>query len=139
MRYEFVIYGSPAPQGSKRHLGNGVMVESCKRVKPWRESVKWTALQARGTNAPLDGPLRCTMVFTLPKPRSAPKRRRTWPDKKPDLSKLVRSTEDALTESGIILDDARIVDFGATRKVFPNEDPDALDAPGAKIVLEAIT
>ena len=139
MRYEFVIYGSPAPQGSKRHLGNGVMVESCQRVKPWRESVKWTALQARGTNAPLDGPLRCTMVFTLPKPRSAPKRRRTWPDKKPDLSKLVRSTEDALTESGIILDDARIVDFGATRKVFPNEDPDALDAPGAKIVLEAIT
>ena len=138
MRYEFVIYGSPAPQGSKRHLGNGVMVESCKRVKPWRESVKWTALQARGTNAPLDGPLRCTMVFTLPKPRSAPKRRRTWPDKKPDLSKLVRSTEDALTESGIILDDARIVDFGATRKVFPNEDPDALDAPGAKIILEAI-
>jgi Holliday junction resolvase RusA-like endonuclease len=138
MRYEFVIYGSPAPQGSKRHLGNGVMVESCKRVKPWRESVKWTALQARGTNAPLDGPLRCTMVFTLPKPRSAPKRRRTWPDKKPDLSKLVRSTEDALTESGIILDDARIVDFGATRKVFPNEDPDALDAPGARIVLEVI-
>ena len=139
MRYEFVIYGSPAPQGSKRHLGNGVMVESCKRVKPWRESVKYCAIQVRGTNAPLDGPLRCTMVFTLPKPRSAPKRRRTWPDKKPDLSKLVRSTEDALTESGIILDDARIVDFGATRKVFPNEDPDALDAPGAKIVLEAIT
>jgi Holliday junction resolvase RusA-like endonuclease len=33
-----------APQGSKRHVGKGVMVESCKNVKPWRLLVAKTAM-----------------------------------------------------------------------------------------------
>lgn len=79
------------------------------------------------------------MVFTLPKPLSAPKRRRTWPDKKPDLSKILRSTEDALTDSGIIRDDARIVSYSRLEKVYPGEDPEALEAPGVRITLECMT
>jgi len=138
MTYSFVVIGLPATQGSKRFVGKGIMIETCKRLPAWREAVKWSATQARGTNAPLDGPLRCTMIFTLPKPKSAPKARRSWPDKKPDLSKLVRSVEDALTDSGIIVDDARIVEYGETRKVFPNEDPKALDVPGVRIELEKV-
>jgi Holliday junction resolvase RusA-like endonuclease len=35
---------APAPQGSKRHVGKGVMVESCKNVKPWRLLVSKTAI-----------------------------------------------------------------------------------------------
>ena len=35
---------APAPQGSKRHVGKGVMVESCKHVKPWRLLVARTAI-----------------------------------------------------------------------------------------------
>lgn len=35
---------APAPQGSKRHVGKGVMVESCKNVKPWRLLVAKTAI-----------------------------------------------------------------------------------------------
>ena len=138
MTYSFVVIGLPASQGSKRYVGRGIMIESDKRLPAWRESVKWMAVQARGTNPPLDGPLRCTMIFTLPKPKSAPKARRTWPDKKPDLSKLVRSVEDALTDSGLIVDDARIVDYAGTRKCFPNEDPKALDVPGVRIELEKV-
>ena len=38
-----IVYGTPAPQGSKRHVGHGVMVESSRRVKPWREDVKAAA------------------------------------------------------------------------------------------------
>jgi crossover junction endodeoxyribonuclease RusA len=34
------INGIPAPQGSKRHVGNGVMIESSKAVGPWREAVR---------------------------------------------------------------------------------------------------
>jgi hypothetical protein len=33
-----------APQGSKRHVGKGVMVESCKNVKLWRLLVAKTAI-----------------------------------------------------------------------------------------------
>ena len=32
----FNVIGIPGAQGSKRHVGNGVMVESSKKVKPWR-------------------------------------------------------------------------------------------------------
>lgn len=29
-----IVHGIPAPQGSKRHVGNGVLLESSKMVKP---------------------------------------------------------------------------------------------------------
>jgi Holliday junction resolvase RusA-like endonuclease len=138
-----IVYGMPGPQGSKKFMGmrggRGVLIESSAKVKPWRQDVKAAALAVRNGASPLDGPIRASMVFTLPKPLSAPKKRRTWPDKKPDLSKLVRSTEDALVDSGIIIDDARIVCYSRVEKVFPGEDPQALEAPGVRIELEAMT
>lgn len=35
MTRRFSVLGLPAPQGSKTHVGEGRMVESSKRVKPW--------------------------------------------------------------------------------------------------------
>jgi len=133
-----VVFGTPAPQGSKKFVGTtnygrGILVESSKKAKPWRQDVKAAAIEARAGAAALDGPLVCSMVFTMPKPASAPKRRRTWPDRKPDVSKLVRSTEDALVEAGVIADDARIVEYKRVAKVFPGEDPQALDCCGCVI------
>lgn len=135
-----VVYGRPAPQGSKRHVGNGRMVESSKHVKPWREDVRAAALGAIVEHAgfPLDGPLVLRMVFTVSKPKCAPKTRRTWPATMPDLSKLARSTEDALTSAGVWRDDARIVEYERLAKVYPGEDPDALDRPGALIVVRLL-
>lgn len=130
------VYGQPAPQGSKRHVGGGVMVESSKKLRPWRQDVKAAAESVRGDRAPIDAPVRVRMVFTLPKPLSAPKRRRIWPCRTPDLSKLVRSTEDALTDAGVWRDDARVVEYTRLAKVYPNEDAEALDAPGVRIVIE---
>jgi len=137
-----VVYGSPAPQGSKKFVGlkagRGIMVESSKKVKPWREDVKAAALLARNDAAALDGPLVLRMVFTLRKPLSAPKSRRLWPMRKPDVSKLARSTEDALVDAGLIADDARIVEYSRLAKVYPNEDPEALEAPGVRIEIAVL-
>lgn len=130
-----IVYGIPGPQGSKRHVGGGRMIESSKKVAPWRELVHAAALQVRNGAAPLDAPLLVRMVFTMPKPASAPKRRKTWPMRTPDLSKLARSTEDALTTSGLWRDDARVVDYGRLAKVFPGEDPESLEAPGVRITI----
>jgi Holliday junction resolvase RusA-like endonuclease len=156
LAYTLTIRGLPAPQGSKKFVGTtksgrGLMVESSKKVKPWRQDVKAEALLARGlTNgrresglldpgglnladrAPIDAPVRMVITFTLPKPTSAPKRKRTFPMRTPDLSKLVRSTEDALTDAGIWADDARVIECNSA-KVYPNEGQDALDTPGAVI------
>jgi crossover junction endodeoxyribonuclease RusA len=139
---EIIVRGSPAPQGSKSFKGmrggHGVLVESSKAVKPWRESVKWAAIEAmrvQGVTCPLDGPLRALMVFTLRKPAGAPKRKQSWPDRKPDLSKLIRSTEDALVDASVIADDARIVEFCDVAKGFPLERAHTLDVPGVLIRL----
>jgi crossover junction endodeoxyribonuclease RusA len=145
--YRIVVYGSPAPQGSKKFLGtytgkdgraHGIMGESSKKLKPWREDVKAAALLVRNGSPPLDGPLKVRMVFTLPKPASSPKTRRTYPMRMPDVSKLARSTEDALTDAGIWADDARIVEYSRLAKVYPGEDPDALESTGALIEIACI-
>lgn len=141
--WSFIVYGSPAPQGSKKFVGTtktgrGLMVESSKKVKPWRQDVKAAAEQMREQYQhlmPLDGPLIVSMVFTVPKPASAPKRRRTWPDRKPDVSKLARSTEDAISDAGLWADDARVVEYRRLAKVFPGEDPDALQTPGVRVTV----
>ncbi len=144
MSIEIVVYGTPAPQGSKSFkgltaAGRGILVESSKKVRPWRNDVKDAAEKyiapRRPGWVPLDGPLVARMVFTLRKPVSAPKRRRTWPDRVPDLSKLVRSTGDALVDAGLIKDDARLVEYLRLAKCYPGEDPEALAAPGVRIVL----
>jgi Holliday junction resolvase RusA-like endonuclease len=138
-----VVYGNPAPQGSKKFVGmvngHGMMAESSKKVKPWRQDVVAAAIAVRGSNPPLDGALSVRMVFTLPKPKSAPKRRRSWPNRTPDVSKLARSTEDALTTAGIWADDARVVEYTRLAKVFPGEDPDALDSCGVTIEIRLLT
>ena len=127
---EIIVYGDPGPQGSKRHVGRGIMVESSKKVKPWREAVKYAAIECEAAGKRLDGPLGVSLIFTLKRPVSAPKRR--WaPDTKPDLDKLVRSTLDALTQAGVIVDDARIV-YLVAGKVWPGDDC-SLHSPGAII------
>lgn len=133
-----VAYGRPAPQGSKKFVGRaksgrGILVESSKAVKPWRQIVHAAALAARNGAPPLDGPLCAVMVFTLPKPKSAPKTIQTWPDRMPDVSKLLRATEDALTDAGVWADDARAVEYMPLAKRYPNEGRYALEAPGVFI------
>jgi Holliday junction resolvase RusA-like endonuclease len=136
---EIRVIGTPGPQGSKSFKGlsksgHAILTESSAKVKPWREAVIWAA---REDGWKLSGPVAVQLFFTLPKPKSAPKRRVTFPDKTPDLDKLCRSTFDALTQAGTIEDDARIVSLLA-QKCFPGEHADALDVPGVVIRIEAM-
>lgn len=125
------VIGTPGPQGSKRHVGGGIMVESSKKVAPWREDVanaaeKQVAREDRG----IDGPLSVGMVFILRAPGSASKKRLAMgPIAPPDISKLVRSTEDALTTSGVWKDDARVVNYHKLTKRYAADG----EATGAEI------
>jgi Holliday junction resolvase RusA-like endonuclease len=140
MSIEFTVYGRPAPQGSKRPIGrrkNGsaIMIEMSGYVKPWRAAVKAAAIEAitvghwTGT---FEGPVIFSVTFTLKAPVKMPKGR-TYPSTTPDLSKLIRSTEDGITESGLWRDDALVVVCTA-QKLYPGQ-VGALDRPGAHIVV----
>lgn len=144
-------HGTPAPQGSKKpfrnqYTGRIHLVEQSNRVKPWRQDVKHAALAAVDSKpgwTPLDGPLAVSMTFTFSRPKShyrtgrnahllkdsAPTRHASTPD----LSKLLRSTEDALT--GVVwVDDARVTEYVRLGKWFASVDaPDVLITPGCVI------
>jgi Holliday junction resolvase RusA-like endonuclease len=137
-------YGDPAPQGSKRHVGGGRLIESSKRLPSWRTAVKdaTDAAVARrimddgAPDLPLDGPVVAEITVTVARPKSAPKTRITWPQTRSsgDLDKLVRGILDALDQGGAIADDSRVVELTA-RKVYPHEGIDALDRPGVVVHL----
>ena len=147
----FLVHGTPAPQGSKKAVGMrksktrpGVLVpilkeSSAEGVDRWRSDVVdaatralppgWTRL-AEDNKAGLV----VDMVFTRDRPAALPKRRISWPGSTPDLSKLARATEDALTTAGVWRDDARVVGYRRLDKVYVGSgDPDALPHPGAVI------
>lgn len=120
-RVEFTVLGVPAPQGSKRHVGRGVLVESSKALPAWREAVAWearrVALECPG--APFAGQLHLRVAFRFPMPKSRPAaaRRRGWAHKTtaPDLDKLLRALGDSLQAGGLIADDAAIASITATK------------------------
>ncbi len=147
------VAGTPAPQGSKRAFAGkrkdgttfaSTVESSYDRVQTWREDVKQAGLEAmRGVtcrqDSPLDGPLVAAMVFWFPRPKghygtgrnagvlkeSAP----PAPAGMPDLSKLTRSTEDALTSAGVWADDARVVRYIDLSKRYLADG----EVPGADI------
>ena len=112
---EFNVLGVPAPQGSKTRMPNGAMIEGSStsgraKLKSWRTAVAEAAREA-AEHGTYDGPLRLCIVFRFATPRSRKKADRSaWTPHmvKPDLSKIIRATEDALTDAGLIVDDARI-------------------------------
>ena len=137
-RIEFFVFGLPAPQGSKRHVGNGIMVESCKALKPWRDSVIWAAREAK-LKANFAGwdecPVAVEIYFYLPRPKSTPKRV-IYPIRKPDVDKLERAILDALTISGLIDDDARVVDLAAHKRFAGGMQHQ--DVPGAFVSVRGL-
>ena len=130
--FAFVALGTPAPQGSKSFKGmaggHAILAESSKAVKPWREAVK----AAAPFGPKLDGPLAVHMTFTLRRPTSA-RRADERPCKTPDLSKLARATEDAITDAGLWADDARVSEYARLSKVWHPYDPLSLRTPGVLV------
>ena len=116
---------APAPQGSKQHIGKGVMIESCVNIKPWRALVAHAAIAAK---VPLfRGPVSMSVVFLFQRPANHYRRDGTLKPLNPSLSsatsreapayhcvtpdrdKILRSTQDALSRLAYE-DDARVVD-----------------------------
>lgn len=112
----FFVPGKPAPQGSKRHVGRGILVESSKEVGPWRERVALAAHNAMSGRALFDGAVSVCLNFVLPRPKSAPKSRTPAATKRPDLDKLERAVLDALT--GVCFaDDSQVVSLSGYKRI----------------------
>ncbi|MFH2084931.1 MAG: RusA family crossover junction endodeoxyribonuclease [Candidatus Omnitrophota bacterium] len=146
MKIEYFVPGVPKPGGSKKgfynkHLNRVMIVDACAGNKTWRDSVKFATLEAY-SGPQLNGPLSLSVTFKMPRPQghfctgknagvlkhNAP----YWHTKRPDRTKLLRSTEDAIKDSGIVVDDTIFCD-GNIRKVYSNDG-----RCGALIVIEGM-
>jgi Holliday junction resolvase RusA-like endonuclease len=149
-----VVPGTPRQAGNKRafrnqHTGRIQMVEASKDAVPWREAIKHQALREHGGyghahhRPALDEPVAVAMVFAFARPKSHYRTGRNShllkddapirPSGPPDLSKLIRAAEDALTEAAVWRDDARVVEYLRLAKVWAGEDPDGPQIPGVDI------
>jgi crossover junction endodeoxyribonuclease RusA len=128
----FRVDGIPAPQGSKRHVGGGRMIESSKKLKPWRAAVHTAAVTALSGAEPLTGlPVYLRLDFVLPRPVQTAKHRPTPPAvKRPDLDKLCRAVLDALTGVAYT-DDSQVSTLWSTKRIA-----EAGEQPGVAIRIE---
>ena len=114
---QFVVYGKPAPAGSKRGFQRGgrvMVVDANPNSRAWKAVVLDAAAQHMNGAPLLGGPLLLELQFIIPRPKghygarglrpSAP----AFPTTRPDVLKLARAVEDAL--AGVCYrDDAQIV------------------------------
>lgn len=117
------VAGRPAPQGSKRHIGNGVLIESSRYVKSWREDIRY-ALQADWNHRPpITGEVHLDLEFVLPRPASTPKRKPTPPAiKRPDWDKLSRAVCDAITSAQVYRDDSQVTRAVVAKRIAELEE-----------------
>jgi len=137
----FVVYGLPAPQGSRRHVGNGITVESSKAVRPWRTDVKHAALACIPPGWDTTTPMSLSIVFRFKRPQGQIGKRGLKPSapvhctsaRAGDVDKLLRSTLDALT--GVAFDDDRqVVSVNASKRYCAGDEPQ-----GALITVTPLT
>jgi len=120
----FTAYVTPEPQGSMKAFipkgwNRAIITSDNKDLKSYRQEVSKAALEQRAKIGFYDvmfgkhSPVSAVFNFYFAKPDSVSKKR-TQHVVRPDLSKLIRATEDALT--GIIYtDDAQIVSIKAEK------------------------
>ncbi len=127
-RLSFVVYSRAAPQGSKKLIFNR-MIESSKRVKPFRQDVRIAAMDNTPAGWDLSQPMHVTYVFHFARPKShftsKGKLSRRAPEHPTgrnigDIEKLARAVSDALT--GVIYhDDSQVVEMDL-RKTYDECD-----------------
>ena len=129
MLIAYTVEGHPAPQGSKRHVGNGRLIEASKRLKPWRDEVIRVTQQMADTVDQLEGPLYVRLEFRVPRPKTVT---RDYPVTRSsgDLDKLIRGVFDGVQIGGLIADDSNIVDVRASKRYSSN--------PGVTIYIDKI-
>jgi crossover junction endodeoxyribonuclease RusA len=108
----------PRPQGSKRHVGGGIMLESSKHVANWRAFARLCAVQAmQGREIAAKGtPVRLVVRFRFDRPQKHYNSKGLKSDaamfhvSKPDSDKLLRALLDSM--SGVVFyDDSQVCEL----------------------------
>ena len=125
MHIDLLVEGTPIPQGSFRHVGNGRIISANPKLNTWRDTIA-TQIAQQTHHRLIDAPIRLQLVFTLPRPKSVSIGRRAVPTTKPDLDKLVRAVMDAISLERycqILKDDSLVTDLHAAKRYADHTNP----------------
>lgn len=138
--YFSVVGVEPAPQGSKRHVGNNRFIEASKKLEPWREAIGESIerMFAATVDRSCFGegvPLEVIVTFVMPKPTTV---KRIWPTVPPDLDKICRSLGDGMSlaryvDPPLIPDDSQIIRWRAEKVYGTRADM------GARVAVKVVT
>jgi Holliday junction resolvase RusA-like endonuclease len=124
------VTGDPASQGSHAIMHGRIVQVNSSKHKAWRKAIVQEAIATLPDDwTPIDEPCELIVNFYLPKPKTVD---RQLPSVSPDLDKLIRAVGDSLTDSGVVIDDSRIVRISA-RKLYAEGI-----APGATIQVKTL-
>jgi Holliday junction resolvase RusA-like endonuclease len=124
------VTGDPASQGSHAIMHGRIVQVNSSKHKAWRKAIVQEAIANLPSDwQPIDEPCELIVNFYLPKPKTVD---RQLPSVSPDLDKLIRAVGDSLTDSGVVIDDSRIVRISA-RKLYAEGI-----APGATIQVKTL-
>ena len=117
------VSGDPASQGSHAIMYGRIVQVNSSKHKAWRKAIVQEAIAILPDDwQPIDEPCELIVNFYMPKPASV---KRLLPTVSPDLDKLIRAVGDSLTDSGIVVDDSRIVRISARKLYAEGIEPGA--------------
>ena len=117
------VTGDPASQGSHAIMHGRIVQVNSSKHKAWRKAIVQEAIATLPDDwQPIDEPCELIVNFYMPKPASV---KRSLPTVSPDLDKLIRAVGDSLTDSGIVIDDSRIVRISARKLYAEGIEPGA--------------
>ena len=135
---DLYITGTPKAQGSMRRVGNGRLFHG-KGMVAWRDHVQFMLEQWTGTWfggwVPLDEPVEVHAKFYLQRPK---KPRLDHAATGLDLDKLQRCVGDALERSGVLKNDARIIQWRAEKHWTHDIENTDGHEPGVRVKVRKI-
>jgi len=123
---EYEIIAVPRPQGSKKHVGRGIMVEVSKHVANWRAFARMCAVPAMAGRPVVHKPnaLVVEVAFYFDRPKCHFNKKGLKPTapmyhtKAPDVDKLLRALFDSMT--GVVFyDDSQVAVVRACKLYGP--------------------
>lgn len=128
----FFVLGQPVSKGNMSAISlpgkrYSTLIDSTKGLKQWSRAV-WTEAFRNRPSSPWEGPIRVELEFFMRRPKSLASKV-VWMVKKPDIDKLVRAVNDAM--SGVIyVDDNQVCNISASKAYS--------DEPGVSILVERL-
>jgi Holliday junction resolvase RusA-like endonuclease len=134
MTIKFFVPGKPATAGSKRvfldkRTGKPIVTHDNKQHAQWRNLVRLAAYEEMDGEPLIEGPVKTAVTFVMRRPASVSVAKRPYPVVMPDIDKMMRAINDALT-GAVFIDDSQVI-IQHAMKVYG-------EPPGARVQVDEV-